>query len=192
MKKVILCLVLALLFQVGNLPSSVFASDITIDTTDTDLVASDEYVVTTIMPGDFFTKKLIWNNKSSKTQKLYVCVDDVESNKLNDVLKLKVSTKDTTLLDCKLEDIKANTMFLGEFQSSEQEYITLTIYMEQFADNQYTMLDTEFSVYFLSSEKVKTPDSGDTTELIKWYVLIGICFMSSYFMWRWKQNEENH
>lgn len=192
MKKVIMCLVLALLFQVGNLPSSVFASDITIDTSDTELIVSDEYVVTTIMPGDFFTKKLIWNNKSSKTQKLYVCVDDVESNKLNDVLKLKVSTKDTTLLDCKLEDIKANTMFLGEFQSSEQEYITLTIYMEHYADNQYTMLDTDFSVYFLSSEKVKAPDSGDTTNLILWYAIISICVVLGYIMWRWKQNEETY
>ena len=190
MRKVICCLFLTLLFQLSNLPSTVFATDILIDTTDTDLIVSDEYVVTNIMPGDIFTKKLIWENNSTKTQKLYIYVDDVSNKKLNEALRLKIATKDETILDCKLAEVTESSKFLGEFSPTTVEEIGLHLYFDQYADNQYTMLDTEFSVYFLTSEKVKTPDSGDTTNLTMWVSLACVCVGALYIMWKEGKHEK--
>ena len=192
MKKVIICLVFTLLSLLGNLPSSVYASAITIDTTDTDLIVSDELVETNIMPGDLFSQKLTWNNKSSKSQKLYIYVDDVANKKLNEVLKLKITINGSSIIDCNLQDVTEKSKFIGEFNPSEQEDIYLSVYIEQNADNQYTMLDTEFSLYFMSSEKVKTPDSGDTTNLMMWVSLACVCSSILFLIWRRKENETNY
>ena len=190
MKKVIYCLILTLLLLVGNLPSAVHASDITIDTTDTDLIVSNDLVQTDIMPGDLFSQKLTWNNKSSKSQKLYIYVDEVANKKLNEVLKLKITINGSSIIDCNLQDVTEKSKFIGEFNPSEQEDIYLSVYIDQNADNQYTMLDTEFSLYFMSSEKVKTPDSGDTTNLMMWVSLACVCLGTLYIMRKEREHEK--